>query len=613
MTLAQLRNASLIVSVLVIMLIAPAVLSASHRVTEAVDVNRSVDYIRSGINELNYLTVDTILHGEERSRRQWKRRHQTLSDSLDAMQLGAEHASYLGVIDRNLEGAQILYLQLEGYRDALNRAALESGKYRELEARAVSRLLGQFHDMNAASTRMSELSLQRIANAQKVLGWMSVAFVALIALIVTTNWYLISQRVLRRISILESASRCVAAGDLEFRTGFSAVDEVGRLSVAFDAMTARVQSMLAQMEMEIARRTAAQQELLESREQIRAVMETAPDAIITMDDNGRIVLFNEGAEAMFACSREEAHHMQWEQFVTEQAQIGATAIQVDSRKAGVEAFEIMARRRNGEEFPAELSIAKWGTTRGRFATAIVRDISERKRAEEQLKSSNRELEAFSYSVSHDLRAPLRHIAGFITLLEEECSSGLSNECREYVRYATEAATQMGALIDDLLEFSRFGRIAFQVERFDMRELVNETLARMENEFSGRNIQVTVHTMPGVTGDRAMIRQVWLNLLSNAIKYTRPRPKAVIEIGCMDQRGDAVWFIRDNGVGFDMHFADKLFGVFQRLHRAEEFEGTGVGLANVRRIVERHGGRVWAQSKPDCGATFYFTLSGQGAK
>ena len=226
----------------------------------------------------------------------------------------------------------------------------------------------------------------------------------------------------------------------------------------------------------------------------------------------------------------------------------------------------------------------------------------------QLQSSNRELESFSYSVSHDLRAPLRHIEGYVAMLIEDTAGKLAAEPQRYLKVIVEASRHMGELIDNLLAFSRMGRVEMSQTRVELEMLVQEAVRDLEMATRGRNIGWTIPPLPAVTGDRAMLKQALANLLGNAVKYTRPRDPAQIEMGCAgEEDGRVILFVRDNGVGFDMQYADKLFGVFQRLHRADEFEGTGIGLANVRRIITRHGGRVWAEAVPDQGATFYFTL------
>jgi signal transduction histidine kinase len=233
----------------------------------------------------------------------------------------------------------------------------------------------------------------------------------------------------------------------------------------------------------------------------------------------------------------------------------------------------------------------------------------------QLEAANHELEAFSYSVSHDLRAPLRAISGYTSILLEEFSNELPEEGRGLLRRVKENGDQMGHLIDDLLAFSRLGRQALRVQRVHMRGVVDRALAQLEPGIDSRQVELVIGDLPDCDSDPALLEQVFVNLLSNAFKYSRKREGARIEVGASsnDAASGPVFFVKDNGAGFDMRYAGKLFGVFQRLHRSQDYEGTGVGLAIVQRIVARHGGRVWADGKVDQGATFYFTLSGGGSE
>ena len=225
----------------------------------------------------------------------------------------------------------------------------------------------------------------------------------------------------------------------------------------------------------------------------------------------------------------------------------------------------------------------------------------------ELETSNNELESFAYSVSHDLRAPLRHVVGYSELLQKQASSLLDEKSRRYTRTILESAKRMGNLIDDLLAFSRIGRAETKNTLVSLDQLVKEVVAEIRLDTGGRDIVWKIHPLPVCYGDRSMLRLVIGNLLSNAVKFTRMRARAEIEIGCADGEDEVEVFVRDNGAGFDMQYVDKLFGVFQRLHLPEEFEGTGIGLATVRRIIHRHGGEVRAEGAVDQGATLYFSL------
>lgn len=227
----------------------------------------------------------------------------------------------------------------------------------------------------------------------------------------------------------------------------------------------------------------------------------------------------------------------------------------------------------------------------------------------QLEEANEELESFTYSVAHDLRAPLRHVAGFSGILVEEFSSSLDAQAQGYLRRIQEGTRKMGQLVDELLSLARIGRQEANLQQVGINSIVKEVIGILQPEIEGRQVIWKIADLPFVECDPTLIKQVFQNLISNSLKYSRPRPVAVIEIGQTQEDGHSVLFVRDNGVGFSMKYADKLFGVFQRLHRSEDFEGTGVGLATVQRIIKKHQGRVWAEAELDKGATFYFTLGG----
>ena len=273
-------------------------------------------------------------------------------------------------------------------------------------------------------------------------------------------------------------------------------------------------------------------------------------------------------------------------------------------------------RKDGTIFPILLSGTAIYDEKGNYvmSRSTMIDHTARKKAElamleaqRKLETANKELEAFSYSVSHDLRAPLRHISGFVELLKGNTGSSFDEKGQHYLDIIEDSAGRMGMLIDDLLTFSRIGRAEFKKSQVKNNLLVQETIQELQAETANRQIEWKVGSLPEACGDLSLLRLVWINLISNAIKYTGPVPQTRIEIGAKPAEKETIFFIRDNGVGFDMKYADKLFGVFQRLHPANQFEGTGIGLATVQRIILRHGGRIWAESAVNQGATFYFSL------
>jgi len=277
--------------------------------------------------------------------------------------------------------------------------------------------------------------------------------------------------------------------------------------------------------------------------------------------------------------------------------------------------ELVFQNKEKEKRAAELLIANKELVfqneekEKRAAELIIADKEIVIQNEEKIKqvAENKELEAFSYSVSHDLRAPLRHIGGFVDLLIKNSSSQLDETGLRYLNIVSESANEMGNLIDALLTFSRLSRTELQRTKIVSKSIVNQVIKTFDEEMANRNVEIILSELPNVKGDETLITQVWVNLISNALKYTRNEDKAIIDIGGQTYTDKTIFYIKDNGVGFDMKYVDKLFGVFQRLHKARDFEGIGIGLANVNRIVVRHGGKCWAESELGKGAAFFFSI------
>ena len=372
---------------------------------------------------------------------------------------------------------------------------------------------------------------------------------------------------------------------------------------------------------------AANRVLRESEERFRLLVEGVQDyAIFMLSPQGHVVSWNKGAERIKGYKVDEIIGKHFSCFYPPEA-IAQGKPEQELRTAmeqGHTVEEGWRVRKDGQQFWASVVITaifdKGGCLQG-FAK-ITRDMTDAKRSEQaicdknlkleenarDLARSNSDLEAFSYSVSHDLRAPLRHIMGFVELLQKGAGPSLSEKSLRHLTTISQSAKRMGDLIDDLLAFSRLGQSEMQRTEVNLDELVRETLEDFQAETTERNIVWTIHALPVVRADRALLRLVLVNLISNALKFTSARIEARIEIGCAPAgRDETVIFIRDNGAGFDPKYSEKLFGVFQRLHSQDEFEGTGIGLANVQRIIRRHGGRTWAEGSVDGGATFYFSI------
>ncbi len=392
----------------------------------------------------------------------------------------------------------------------------------------------------------------------------------------------------------------------------------------------------------LAERAQSETALRESQAQLQTIVENLDEGIVVSDLNGNLLHWNPAALKVHGYPEQTQDHRRFPDLVDtfELSTLDGTVL-------GIEEWPL-ARILRGEDLRnLELRVHRLGTDWRRvfnyggtfvhdgagkpfIVIVTIDDITERKCAEQEihqlnadlenrvagrtaeLEAANKELEAFSYSVSHDLRSPLRAVDGFSQALLEDYGEMLPKEGRKYLETIRQGAQRMGALIDDLLTFSRLSRVPLNKQAVSMMTLVREVLDQLRAQEGDRALDLRVGELPQCHGDPALLKQVWINLISNAHKYTRKREKALVEIGSTLENGEPVYFISDNGVGFDMQYAHKLFGVFQRLHRAEEFEGTGVGLAIVQRIVHRHGGRVWAEAELDGGAKFYFKLGIEAA-
>ena len=362
---------------------------------------------------------------------------------------------------------------------------------------------------------------------------------------------------------------------------------------------------------------AAQSAILQRQAEL---LDVAHDSIIVRDLKGVISFWNKGAETTYGWSREEAvgkvsHVLLQTKFLQPLLEINATLL-----RDGTWEGELEHARSDGSRITA---LGRWVLQRGEplKVLEINTDITRRKRAEDEvhalnqylecrnseLAAANEDLEAFTRSVAHDLRAPLRHVDAYSKLLGESLGSQLAPDARGHLKLMTDSIRHMGQLIDDLLGLARVGRRELNLQVTGLCSVVTEVLRELKPELGSRDVRCQTGDLPFVQCDAGLMKVVFYNLLSNAIKYTRPRPTAIIEIGQITSNGHPVVFVRDNGVGFNMKYADKLFGVFQRLHRREDFEGTGVGLATVQRIIHKHGGRIWAEAELDKGATFYFSL------
>jgi PAS domain S-box-containing protein len=364
---------------------------------------------------------------------------------------------------------------------------------------------------------------------------------------------------------------------------------------------------------------------------LAAIVESSDDAIISKSLDGVIKSWNKGGEKMFGYTAKEAmgKHISLiipPEYLFEEKNIAEKVINNEA----IRHYETIRTKKNGESFHVAITVSPVKDRSGKIVglSKIVRDITSSKKSEEDLVKANKmllvqneekekkaveleaaikELESFSYSVSHDLRAPLRAINGFTQIMVEDYLSQLDEEAKIILNEIIRNSHKMGELIDNLLSFSRIGKKPVTLSNINIKELINEVIAELKLEEPNRVFKITIKKLENINGDTNMLRQVFINLISNAFKYTGKKKEAEIEIGSYNEDNNIVYYVKDNGAGFDMRYYDKLFGVFQRLHSSNEFEGTGVGLAIIQKIITKHGGQVWADAKVNEGARFYISL------
>ena len=362
---------------------------------------------------------------------------------------------------------------------------------------------------------------------------------------------------------------------------------------------------------DISGRKHAEEALRQSEERYRQLYDKTPVMMHEVEEHRGLIGVNDHWLEVLGYERSEVIGKSPAAFMTETSARYASEVVIPKvfKDGTIKDIEYQFVKKNGEVIDVLLSaVTEWDKSRSRkHSLAFLLDVTKRKRAERQAAERTADLESFSYSVSHDLRAPLRAIDGFSRILLEDHADKLDAECHRLLDVIRSNTKNMGQLIDDLLAFSRLGRQEMKPTTVDMRGLAASVMQELQSLTTNRDVQCDIGELPPVRGDRAMIRQAVVNLLSNALKFTSTKDSVVIEVGHTIVDGKGVYYVKDNGVGFDMQYADKLFGVFQRLHTADEFEGTGVGLAIVQRIVHRHGGRVWAEGEVNAGATIFLSL------
>lgn len=596
----------------------------SRTIDEATNYGEFANGIFVSVSEMNSITFDYLLSPSPRARQQWEMKYGLLGRLINTAKFGTKESRV--IIDRLKKNHEAL--------SAFMRTIVENNR-RTKDSNAVQRkLLADDSDRNV--TQLMALSQLMMGDANEL------ARISYTAIYIAKSWafsivlavilismafaciisYLLSRGITTAINEVKSGTQRIAAGDLKHRLPLKGKDEIAQLSAAFNEMTEKLARSYAGLEEEMRKEECARkelqaaheelenrvaartEELMHSQERISSILSSITDCYFALDAQWRVVDVNDQALNFFGLRREQLIGFKIRDFYTGSLFEEMYAKSMSEKvPTAFEAHSIVVDRwADIHVYPADEGISIYFS-----------DITERKKAEESLKDRtaeleaiNRELENFSYTVAHDLRAPLRAIDGFSLMLEKRCLDAEADVKRK-IRVIRDNVRNMGKLIDGLLAFSGLGRRLLTFSSVDMDELVHETWMEQCAANPGRRMELRSSGLFDAFGDRTLIRQVLANLFSNAVKFTILKDLAVVEVGRMDEGDETIYFVRDNGIGFDMRYQDKLFGVFQRLHSADDFEGTGVGLALVQRIINRHGGRIWAESVVGKGSTFYFTL------
>jgi PAS domain S-box-containing protein len=461
----------------------------------------------------------------------------------------------------------------ESVVDAMRGMQEKQGRFAEVLKRTTAfdrrELAHSFESVNEAT-----------AEASSYRRWISVGCLAAVMLL--SMW--LGRGVLRSLGSLTSGFKRFGEGDFAHVIRVASHDELGDVAQHANQMAVSLERL--------------GKETKRAEEKFRALMESAPDAMVIVDAERNIVLVNAQTEKLFGHARADL--------------LGEPLVRLTPEAAGSDPsaprLELFGRRKDGTEFPVEITSSPLDTEEGALVSHAIRDITERKRIENDLMLSNRELEAFSYAVAHDLRAPLRGINGFSRALLEDNHDKLDDESKDYLNRIAGGAERMGELIDALLGLSRVTRVEIRREAVNLSRMADGVIRQLRATHPERVVEFANQEDVIANGDPALLRALFENLLGNAWKFTATREGARIAFGSVQKDGAPVYSIQDNGAGFDMAHADKLFAPFQRLHKASEFAGTGIGLATVQRIVRRHSGEIWADGSVGRGATFHFTLA-----
>lgn len=654
------------ISVLIVILVASIEYVEHRRGMKEQHLHRSVTLLAQEIYDINFLTYEYIEAMSPDGARQWQSQYQKLQDHFADIRASVLiEKDIINKIEFDLESLGNLFLKLVENNRAVDPDQEKTRK--ETNAGITRQLLANAKSLHQYSAQITNIFYDSLSEAQTLRSWWVISTFVLFTSTLLLLQLFLGESVFPVLEELKNAFQKVANGRLDYRINSPSKDELGEICRSFDLTVTRLADITVsrqELDLEIKAKELSQIAL----KQISAAMDQSKDAVLMYNSEDQTIFYaNQGAEILLGYNKREFLEKKITDLV-ERPLDRTTDQQLFLSSSPDEKHpttEIIFRHKNGSAFFMESSNQTVTDTGSHdFCIIIARDISKRKAAEKELlqqkvaleqevikrtqelqikvnesemlnmamvnlledlkenekelnlaakelADSNKELESFTFSVSHDLRAPLRHMTGFVNLLQKHAMGRFDDDINRYLEIIKNASIKMGLLIDDLLHYSRTGRAEMLKVVVDTETLVRDVVDELTEYEPERHITWQIEPLPDVYADQSLLRIVWMNILGNAMKFTGKEESPLISIGSLpDDKGEAIYFVKDNGAGFNMKYCAKAFGVFQRLHSENEFKGTGIGLATVQKIIQRHGGNVWAEAEVGRGAVFYFTVGGR---
>lgn len=622
MTIKTQFRVTILISIGFALVVAGILIYADRRIDQEVQKNLLADRLSKGVSELFMVTRSYLIQGDDRPRMQWELRVASLKklivEANPAVRKGNEN---LESISRSLDEMEGQFKQVV---TLVGRLKNSSGEERDLVQEVIERLAARVtasgQEMVNHAFLLIEDSNEGLTTTMRRTIFLVMACIFLAIAASGGISLLLSRRILRKLELIRKGTEIVAEGNLGHRLNIRRDDEIGQFADAFDKMTDRLQNLYTSLEAEIAERTKAEERLRAASAHTRSLIEASLDPLVTISSEGKIMDVNKATELVTGISRAQLIGTDFATYFTEPER-AAQGYREVFQKGSVSDYPLAIRHASGRVTNVLYNAAVYrsgsGEIEGVFAAA--RDITLRKRAEEELERytrelerSNAELEQFAYVASHDLQEPLRIVASFTQLLSERYQGKLDSDADDFIRFAVDGANRMQMLINDLLEYSRVGTRGRPFEVTDCNLVLGRAIANLSIMIEDHHALVTHDDLPAVRADSGQLVQLFQNLIGNGIKYHGDN-FPLIHISANRNGREWLFAVRDNGIGIDPQYRERIFGVFQRLHGRDEYSGTGIGLAICRKILDRHGGRIWVESAPGKGSTFYFTIPDKGVE